>query len=222
MKLPALLLCTLLAMATPPGNAPVKKRAPETQPPNAQRWATATLRPAWIPALDKAIWHYQRSAPRYLAIQRLRPRGMPAPIIAAIHGRESSWDFTCHLHEGSPLTHRTRYVPRGRPLTPDPPYTFEQSAEDALYLLKSEHLIDWTTPATALDAIESYNGLGYRRYHPDVPSPYLWSGTTLYSRGKFVADHRFSPTAVDRQAGVAAILIRMKERGMIDSSTWSK
>lgn len=188
------------------------------QPPNAsnkERWTTATLRPAWIPALDKAIWHYQRAQPRYLAIQHQRVNGMPAPIIAAIHGRESTWDFTCHLHEGSPLTHRTRYVPKGRPLTPDPPYTFEQSAEDALYLLKREHLVQWSSPAAALDAIESYNGLGYRRYHPDVPSPYLWSGTSHYSRGKYVADGRYSATALDAQPGVAAILLRMQQRGFV-------
>lgn len=198
--LPLLALGSTLSLPHPPAAT------------NQQRWQTAILRPAWIPALDKAIWHYQRDSRRYLAIQHQRENGMPAPIIAAIHGRESSWDFTRHLHEGSPLTHRTRDVPKGRPLTPDPPYTFEQSAEDALYLLKREHLVHWSSSTAALDAIESYNGLGYRKYHPDVPSPYLWSGTSHYSRGKYVADGRYSATAPDAQPGVAAILLRMRQR----------
>ncbi len=144
----------------------------------------------------------------------LRPGGVPAPIVFTLHGRESSWNFSAHLHEGSPLTHRTRDVPKGRPLTPDPPYTFIQSAEDALYILKHEDRINWRDLPTALQAIEAYNGLGYQKYHPTVPSPYLWAGTTLYDRGKYTADGRFSPIAVDRQLGCAAILLRMQQRGL--------
>jgi lysozyme family protein len=49
---------------------------------------------------------------------------------------------------------------------------------------------------------------------PDIiiPSPYLWSGTTVYERGKYVADGRFSAIAVDKQIGCAAILKELHRR----------
>lgn len=180
----------------------------------AARWSSAQPRKIDLLRLDKAVALYQRTMPRYREIEALRPGGVPAPIIFALHGRESSWDFCAHLHEGSPLTQRTRDVPRGRPLTPDPPYTFVQSAEDALYILKHEDRVNWRDLSTALQAIEAYNGLGYQKYHPAVPSPYLWAGTTLYERGKYTADGRFSPIAVDQQLGCVAVLLRMWQRGL--------
>jgi lysozyme family protein len=127
--------------------------------------------------------------------------------VFCLHGRESSWDFTKHLHEGSPLSHRTRYVPKGRLPDKSPPYTFEQSAEDALYkLMDLENRVKWSSLPDALLAIELYNGAGYLKYHPSVPSPYLWSGTTVYSRGKYVSDGRWCKFTVDKQLGCAAIL----------------
>jgi lysozyme family protein len=77
------------------------------------------------------------------------------------------------------------------------------------------HRVKWMSLGEALQAIERYNGLGYQKYHPDTPSPYLWAGTTAYARGKYVADRKWSEVAVDRQLGCAAILKRMEERGII-------
>jgi hypothetical protein len=37
-------------------------------------------------------------------------------------------------------------------------------------------------------------------------SPYLWSWTDLYTAGKYVADHVYSRSAVDKQPGCVAIL----------------
>ena len=69
-----------------------------------------------------------------------------------------------------------------------------------------------------MQGIESFNGLGYQKYHPDVPSPYVWNGLLINgkaTRGKYTGDGRFDRTAVDQQLGVAAILMRMKEQGVI-------
>lgn len=186
----------------------------EAQVDQASRWSAAEPRKIDLLRLDKAVALYQRTQPRYREIEKLRSGGVPAPVVFVLHGRESSWDFGAHLHEGSPLTHRTRDVPKGRPLTPDPPYTFLQSAEDALYILKHEDRVNWSNLPAALQAIEAYNGLGYQKYHPSIPSPYLWAGTSLYERGKYVADGRFSFATVDRQLGCAAILLRMRQRGL--------
>ena len=176
------------------------------------RWNSATLRPQDTIRLDKAVALYRRTASRYEAVQRMRRDGVPAPVIFCLHYRESTNDFSRHLHEGSPLTHRTRFVPKNRLPNAEPPFTWEQSAEDAIYVCDRLQG-DWRSLARALDRIEGYNGLGYRAR--GLPSPYLWAGTVLYERGKFVGDGRFGATAVDAQLGCAAILKRMVQRGLV-------
>jgi lysozyme family protein len=42
--------------------------------------------------------------------------------------------------------------------------------------------------------------------HPEVLTPYLWSFTNHYTKGKFVADGKFDANAVSKQCGAAAIL----------------
>ena len=44
-------------------------------------------------------------------------------FIAAIHNMESGLRFDRHLHNGDPLTARTRHVPADRPADGDPPFT---------------------------------------------------------------------------------------------------
>ncbi|MEO6846181.1 MAG: hypothetical protein ABI443_02440 [Chthoniobacterales bacterium] len=173
------------------------------------RWQSAKLRPEWILKTDKAVFLFRRNRSRYEAIQKARLNGVPAEIIFALHYREADNDFTCHLANGDPLIHRTFHAPAGRIPGINPPYTFEQGAIDALYGIDQMQCTDWHNLGARLDAIESYNGTGYRRFHPEVPSPYLWSGTTIYTRGKYTADGRYSATAVDAQLGCVAILKRM-------------
>jgi hypothetical protein len=51
---------------------------------------------------------------------------------------------------------------------------------------------------------EVYNGLGY--HYKDMASPYVWSGTSAYGKGKYVSDGRFSANTKDRQNGVRVML----------------
>jgi hypothetical protein len=106
------------------------------------------------------------------------------------------------------LKARTVHVPAGRPKTGKPPFTWEQSAIDALRGRGLGAWKDWSVPGT-LYQLEAYNGFGYRDHHPTVPSPYLWSFSNHYTRGKYVADGRFSPTAVSQQVGAALLLKRL-------------
>ncbi len=184
-------------------------------PDQEARWSAAKINPRDTIALDINVALYRKLAARYEKITAMRKNGVPSPIIFCLHQRESSGSFLCHPHEGSPLTHRTRYVPKGRLPDVDPPYTFEQSAEDAYYVCDRLDRADWCHTASRLQAIESFNGVGYQKFHPDVPSPYLWSGTTIYTRGKYTGDGRFDRLAIDRQLGCAAILKRMEERGIV-------
>ncbi len=179
------------------------------------RWGEAEIRPQAVMRLDKAVARYSADKKRYQAIQAMRWNGVPAPVISILHGRESGWNFRKHMHNGDPLTGRTYQVPAGRIPDKEPPYTFEESAEDALYVVDHLDDVQWKTLGEALQAIERYNGLGYQRHHPNVPSPYLWAGTTVYLRGKYVRDGVFDRMAVDAQLGCAAILKRMEERGIV-------
>jgi lysozyme family protein len=141
--------------------------------------------------------------------------GIPWHVIAVIHTMESSLNFNTHLHNGDPLTQRTIHVPHGRPLKGDPPFTWEESATDALELKKLYEWEDWSLPGI-LYKLEEYNGWGYRLYHPHVLSPYLWSGSTHYTGGKYAADGTWSETATSRQTGAAVLLRRMAEKGMVE------
>jgi lysozyme family protein len=137
---------------------------------------------------------------------------MPWYVVAVIHNMEAGMSFTRHLHNGDPLTARTTHVPAGRPRTGRPPFTWEESAIDALAGQGFGRWKDWSIPGT-LYKLEGYNGWGYRDHHPQVRSPYLWSFSNHYTRGKYVADGRFSPTAVSAQCGAAVLLRRLQEGG---------
>lgn len=143
---------------------------------------------------------------------------IPWYVIGAIHNMESSLNFNCHLHNGDPLTNRTTHVPAGRPLNGNPPFTWEESAQDSLQLQRLDTWGDWSIPGI-LYKIEEYNGWGYRNRHPEVLSPYLWSGSNHYIRGKYVADGRWSDTAVSSQIGAAVIIRRLVEKNLIDLRT---
>lgn len=141
--------------------------------------------------------------------------GMPWHVVGVIHSMEGSLSFSTHLHNGDPLSARTVHVPAGRPLAGAPPFTWEESAIDALKLERYHTWSDWSLPGT-LYKWETFNGWGYRRDHPDVKSPYLWSCTNHYTQGKYVSDGVWSPTARSRQVGAAALLRRLSELGAVD------
>ena len=139
--------------------------------------------------------------------------GVPAWAIGIVHTLEANCDFGCHLHNGDPLSARTRQVPAGRP-PGEPPFTWVESAQDAVLMQGLHRWSDWSAAGVAF-CLEAYNGWGYRLYHPTVKSPYLWGFTTIYSRGKYVADGSWSPTAVSQQAGGMALLRRMVDAGRV-------
>lgn len=149
---------------------------------------------------------------RYQALGRSLT--IPWYFVAVIHALEASCDFTCHLHNGDPLTARTVQEPPNRPVSGTPPFTWETSATDALAMKKLDQIRDWSVPRM-LYQLEAYNGFGYRLRHPDVLTPYLWSFSTHYTRGKYVADGTFSATATSKQCGSAVLLRRLAELGAI-------
>jgi lysozyme family protein len=149
----------------------------------------------------------------YEEVTRAAGGSIPWWFVALIHNMECSLSFKKHLHNGDPLTARTRLVPAGRPASGSPPFTFLESAVDALTMPgKAYHLeTDWTIPAV-LFKLEGFNGFGYRKFHPSVKSPYLWSGSNHYTRGKYVADGVWSDKAVSKQLGSAVLLRALVDR----------
>jgi lysozyme family protein len=140
--------------------------------------------------------------------------GVPWYMIAVIHSLESSLNFKTHLHNGDPLTAKTVHVPKGRP-PGTPPFEWEASAIDALTFDNLTGVTNWTLPLI-LFRLEGFNGFSYRTRHPQVLTPYLWSFSNHYVKGKFVADGKFDPNAVSKQCGAAVILKLMITDGDIE------
>jgi lysozyme family protein len=161
----------------------------------------STVRPAFKGDAAFYVSRLMKFRSRYEAVgQGFR---IPWQFIGIIHALESSFNFGTHLHNGDPLTARTVHVPAGRPANGNPPFTWEDSARDALQFEGFDKEPDWSVPHM-LFLWEKYNGMGYRPF--GVPSPYLWSFSHIYTTGKFVADGRFDPTVVSKQCGAAVML----------------
>lgn len=143
---------------------------------------------------------------------------IPWYFIGCIHNMERGCSFKHHLHNGDPLTGRTHLVPAGRPIEPpwggEVAYSWEQSAIDALKMKKLDEWTDWSISGL-LYQMEKFNGFGYRQYHPHVKSPYLWSFTNKYTRGKYIGDGKWSEVAVSEQVGCAAILKNLEMQGLL-------
>lgn len=182
-------------------------------PDQVARWNAAKLNPKDSIRLDKAVFLYQRTENRYQSAANMRPGTIPPVVIFCLHMREADNNFRTNLGQGDSLLHRTVHVPRGRIPNVEPPYTWEQAAQDALFVTDHMDKHDWTHIQSALDTAESYNGFGYRRY--GIPSPYLFSGTSVYKRGKFSGDGHFSPTMVDQQLGCVAVWKKMQQHGIV-------
>lgn len=141
--------------------------------------------------------------------------GVPWPLIACIHSMEAGGRWNAHLHNGDPLTHRTTHVPAGRPVAEPAagkgkPYGWKESALDALKNhMDGTHtaitdIKEWSV-ARMLFVLESYNGYGYLLYKK-INSPYLWSYTNQWTKGKYVGDHKYDPNAGSKQIGAAILL----------------
>jgi len=174
---------------------------------------TCSLLPNRQTAVQEIIAKILPQRSRYEAVSSTTE--VPWFFISAIHEMESSLDFTTHLHNGDPLSARTVHVPSGRPKAGTPPFSWEDSARDALTFESLSGKLDWSLPGL-LYQLERYNGWGYRLGHPYVLSPYLWSFSNHYTSGKYIADGTWSDSAVSKQCGAAVILRRMTEMGLIE------
>jgi lysozyme family protein len=177
----------------------------------ATLWASMETRASKDGDIDATARKIISKKTRYTAVEDAT--GVPWYVVGVIHAMESGCNFATHLHNGDSLSKRTVLVPAGRPKAPPADgkmYSWKESACDALLMKSLDKITDWPVERICYE-LERYNGFGYRNYHADVLSPYLWSGSNHYSRGKYVADGKWSATAVSGQSGAVAILKRISE-----------
>ena len=167
---------------------------------NTARWKKAKLTRAseFGPVAKRLV----AAKSRYQAVSA--KTGVPWFVIAVIHQRESSQNFSRSLAQGDPWNAVSTHVPKGR----GPFSSWEAAAVDALAVCPpyASKWKDWSAGGT-MTLLEQYNGLGYA--NKGIPSPYVWSGTDQYVSGKYISDGVFSPTTVDKQLGCAGLIVAM-------------
>lgn len=169
-------------------------------------WTRSEILPERLPSIQRAARLVLSNKDRYETVEKRT--GVPWFLIGCLHLREADCNFHCHLHNGDPLTARTYHVPAGRPIKGNPPFTWEDSAVDALTLRGLPLVKGWSIERVAYEA-EGYNGWGY--YFKGRLSPYDWSGDSLDGKheeasGKYIRDHVFDPSVIDSQPGVMSVL----------------
>ena len=168
---------------------------------NAVRWQAAKLTrgPEFGPVAQRLV----KAKARYQAVEV--KTGVPWFVIAVIHERESSQNWSMSLAQGDPWSSISTHVPKGRGPFP----SWEAAATDALGVCHpyAARWKDWSVGGT-LCLLEQYNGTGYAGR--GLPSPYIWSGTDQYVKGKYVSDGVFDPEVVDKQLGCAGLILAMK------------
>jgi uncharacterized protein (TIGR02594 family) len=175
-------------------------------------WNGAIINASKVDKVKEIANTLQSNQPKYDLVSA--KTGVPWFVVGLIHSLEASFSFTTHLHNGDPLGAKTTHDPSGRPLTP-PLNDWVHSAVDALSMkgLQNVGAGAWTIERIAFE-LERYNGLGYRTNNLSVLSPYLWSFTNNYTKGKYIRDHVFDPDFVSKQAGAMAILKQLIGNGV--------
>ena len=168
---------------------------------------TCIIQDKYRSAVSKSVEILKKNRARYEKVGQ--PLGILWYFIGVCHAMEAGFNFRTHLHNGDPLTGRTIQVPRNRPAVWSPPNDWETSAADAMVYDKLNAQTEWSLEHT-LYRWEKYNGWGYRGR---VNSPYLWSFTNQYTKGKFVHDGEWNPDAVSQQCGAVPMLIGLIQAG---------
>jgi lysozyme family protein len=131
---------------------------------------------------------------------------VPWYVVGCIHYMEAGLNFSKQIHNGESWSKKTTLVPVGL----GPWNSWEDAALDAmetlhLKMFKTLGFFSWGIPEICF-CFESHNGWGYRKYHSHVKSPYLWSFSNHYDSGKYIADGKWSDTAVSKQMGAMTII----------------
>jgi lysozyme family protein len=174
----------------------------QLKPSYANLWGKMIINPARIKETAITAALIMKNKDEYIKVQLAT--GIPWQFIGILHCLECECSFKLHLHNGDPLTAKTVQKPAGRPLTGTAPFTWKDSAIDALTMRHLSAANDFSTEVM-LYQFEAYNGFGYRNNH-SINSPYLWAGSNQYTKGKYGSDGHYNPELVSKQIGAALLL----------------
>ncbi|MEP2981597.1 MAG: peptidoglycan-binding protein [Lentilitoribacter sp.] len=177
-----------------------------------QLWKNMTISDDWSKKSERICEKIIANQARYAAA--VQGTKVPWWFIAVLHSMECSLRFDQHLHNGDPLIGRTKQVPKGRPPASSPPFTWEESARDALEYDRLLRVEDWSL-ASVMYHWHRYNGINNAYKRNGIPTPYLWSGSQHYRKGKYVADGKFDANAISLQVGAAVLLKALDELGVV-------
>ena len=127
--------------------------------------------------------------------------GVPQKDAATSFEREASSNFRDGPAQGDPIDRVSVHVPRG--IGPFSTWTGAQIKAYQIDGLDKIGAQNWTWERSCYEW-ELFNGFGYRSH--GIHSPYLWAGSNIYERGKYVADGVWSASAVDSQLGVIPMM----------------
>ncbi len=169
-------------------------------PEYAKQWDSMKINPTRLAEFQRYAQFAIKHKDIYKKIEAAT--GVPWPMIACNHRRESDADFNTYLGNGDPLGRVTTHVPKGRgPFLG--PNAFVDGGIDAYRLDGLAAVKDWRLEKM-LFWMERFNGSGYD--NKGLPSPYIWGGTNIQKPGKYVADHQFNSKIMDTQPGCAPLL----------------
>jgi lysozyme family protein len=137
--------------------------------------------------------------------------GVPIAWAAASFEREASSNFYLSPAQGDPLSRMSFHVPRGLGPYPRPGRegsAWTQAQEDA-YRIDHLDLVgeaNWIIERALYEG-EVFNGFGPRMHGRQTG--YLYSGTSIYTGGKYVADGVWSSTEDDKQLGIVPMMLRI-------------
>jgi len=172
--------------------------------------------------VQEIVSRYQTHKTRYDRVGKAT--GLPGMLICALHYREGM-EFDRYLHNGQPLGKTTTFVPKGILFKKG---QWEKAAIHALggnikdangrsslkkfqEIRKSLGLTANSKDIGAMMAFsERYNGMGYR--NKGIRSCYVYAGTNLLERGRYVADGKFEAKSVDRRLGTAAVIMGIQSK----------
>lgn len=184
----------------------------------AKQWDTMIINASRRSEAERAALYAIDNKAIYREIEAAT--GVPWPMTACNHRRESDRQdkngnplFTTYLGNGQDLWVKTTIVPKGRgPFIRQSDAgrdhdllikAFIAGAKDGYAIDHLDRVKDWRLEKMIF-YLEEFNGPGYDMR--GLPSTYIWGGTNIQKPGKFIADHKFSANAMDKQLGCAAIL----------------
>jgi lysozyme family protein len=157
-----------------------------------------------VKAVDEVATKLLACRSRYEEVTAIN--GVPVVYIGPCFEREAGNDFTKNPAQGWSLHSVSRIIPRNGPF-PD-----WKTAALAAYRLNGLDKVgkgNWTWELICYYG-ELFNGMGYRDFH-HMHSPYLWGGTNIQTKGKYVADGKFDLNEMDPQLGIIPLGRRMAQ-----------